>query len=92
MNLSHFAGEAGGAYDSGRNGVTNAFNSPFWYLDQMALFAAGGHKSFCRQTLVGGWYGLLNVTGFEPTPDYYSLLLWSRLMGPGVLSAQVWSG
>jgi heparanase 1 len=42
-------GESGGAYNSGRHGVTNAFNSPFWYLDQMAIFAAGGLKSYCRQ-------------------------------------------
>jgi hypothetical protein len=32
---------------------------------------------------------LLNLTGFEPTPDYYALLLFSRLMGQSVLSATV---
>lgn len=39
--------------------------------------------------MAGGFYSLLNITGFEPSPDYYSLLLWSRLMGPTVLSASV---
>jgi heparanase 1 len=30
-----WVGESGGASSSGRNNVTNAFNSGFWYLDQM---------------------------------------------------------
>jgi heparanase len=28
-------------------------------------------KSYCRQSLVGGNYGLLNTTTFQPNPDYY---------------------
>lgn len=79
----------GGAYNSGRNGVTNAFNSPFWYLDQMAIFSSHGFGSYCRQTLVGGFYSLLNITGFEPAPDYYALLTWSKVMGFGVLNTTV---
>ena len=114
--FSIWMGEGGGAYNSGRNGVTNTFWSGFWcvhppqpldctangalycnsraraggetffrYIDQMASFARHGHGSFCRQTLVGGNYGLLNTTTLQPQPDYYSLLLWSRVMGPSVL-------
>ncbi|KAK8950475.1 Heparanase-like protein 3 [Platanthera guangdongensis] len=44
-------------------------------------------KSYCRQSLIGGNYGLLNRDTFTPNPDYYSALLWHRLMGPKVLSA-----
>lgn len=29
---------------------------------------------------VGGWYGLLNHTDFRPNPDYFTHLLWKRLM------------
>lgn len=86
-NSRVWLGEAGGAYDSGRDNVTNAFNSGFWFLDQMALMAANGHAAYCRQALAGGFYSLLDLTTFEPHPDYYSLLLYSRLMGPRVLSA-----
>ncbi|KAM0026547.1 putative glycosidase [Helianthus debilis subsp. tardiflorus] len=43
-------------------------------------------KTYCRQTLIGGNYGLLNTTTLEPNPDYYSALLWHRLMGQKVLS------
>lgn len=55
------------------------------YIDQMASFARHGHGKYCRQTLVGGNYGLLNTTTLQPQPDYYSLLLWSRIMSPLVL-------
>ncbi|KAK4395884.1 Heparanase-like protein 1 [Sesamum angolense] len=40
------------------------------------------------QTLIGGFYGLLNQTTFVPNPDYYSALLWHRLMGKGVLAVK----
>ncbi|GAB2289156.1 hypothetical protein Dimus_023459 [Dionaea muscipula] len=81
-----WVGEAGGAYNSGRNGVTNAFVFSFWYLDQLGMAAKYDTKTYCRQTLVGGNYGLLNTTTFVPNPDYYSALLWHRLMGRKVLS------
>lgn len=51
--------------------VTDAFVFSFWYLDQLGMSSKYGTKSYCRQTLVGGNYGLLNTTTFEPNPDYY---------------------
>ncbi|GMI94760.1 glucuronidase 3 [Hibiscus trionum] len=81
-----WVGEAGGAYNSGHNLVTNAFVFSFWYLDQLGMASKYDTKTYCRQSLVGGNYGLLNTTNFEPNPDYYSALLWHRLMGRNVLS------
>ncbi|OAY53643.1 heparanase-like protein 3 [Manihot esculenta] len=81
-----WVGEAGGAYNSGHNQVTNAFVSSFWYLDQLGLSSSYDTKTHCRQTLIGGNYGLLNTTTFVPNPDYYSALLWHRLMGRNALS------
>ncbi|XP_077210369.1 heparanase-like protein 1 [Tasmannia lanceolata] len=83
---SPWIGESGGAYNSGGKDVSHSFLNSFWYLDQFGLTSAYGHKVFCRQTLIGGNYGLLNTTTFVPNPDYYSALLWHRLMGKGVLS------
>jgi heparanase 1 len=82
-------GETGGAYNSGHHLVTDAFVSGFWYLDNMATLAHHGHQGFCRQTLVGGNYGLLNTTTLSPNPDFYTALLWQRLMGRTVLNASV---
>ena len=82
-------GEAGGAYNSGRHLVTDAFHSSFWYLDGFGILSQKGHQTFCRQTLVGGNYGLLNTTTYEPNPDYYGLLLWQKLMGREVFHVNI---
>lgn len=58
-----------------------------WFLDQLALFAVNGHHAYCRQALVGGFYSLLDTSNYHPNPDYYNLLLWSKLMGTEVLKA-----
>ncbi|KAH7433427.1 hypothetical protein KP509_07G069000 [Ceratopteris richardii] len=84
-----WVGEAGGAYNSGHHLVTDAFVMSFWYLDQLGMAASYGTRSYCRQSLIGGNYGLLNTTTFAPNPDYYSALLWHRLMGANVLKTEV---
>ncbi|KAF8378766.1 hypothetical protein HHK36_030115 [Tetracentron sinense] len=83
---SPWIGESGGAYNSGGKDVSHTFVDSFWYLDQLGMTSTFEHKVFCRQTLIGGNYGLLNTTTFVPNPDYYSALLWHRLMGKNVLS------
>lgn len=81
-----WVGEAGGAYNSGHHLVSDSFVYSFWYLDQMGMSASYNTKTYCRQSLIGGNYGLLNTSNFIPNPDYYSALLWHRLMGRRVLS------
>ncbi|WOL20306.1 heparanase-like protein 3 [Canna indica] len=81
-----WVGEAGGAYNSGHHLVTDSFVFSFWYLDQLGMSARYDTKTYCRQSLIGGNYGLLNTTTYHPNPDYYSALLWHRLMGKHVLS------
>ncbi|XP_006403100.2 heparanase-like protein 3 isoform X2 [Eutrema salsugineum] len=76
-----WVGESGGAYNSGRNLVSNAFVYSFWYLDQLGMASIYDTKTYCRQSLIGGNYGLLNTTNFTPNPDYYSALIWRTLMG-----------
>ncbi|KAJ0615035.1 putative glycosidase [Helianthus annuus] len=83
---SSWIGESGGAYNSGGLHVSDTFVNSFWYLDQLAMAAKYHTEVYCRQSLIGGNYGLLNKTTFMPNPDYYSALLWHRLMGTGVLS------
>ncbi|KAJ3674287.1 hypothetical protein LUZ60_004903 [Juncus effusus] len=84
-----WVGEAGGAYNSGSKLVSNTFLNSFWYLDQLGLSSRYNTKAYCRQTLIGGNYGLLDTKTFVPNPDYYSALLWHRLMGRGVLSIDI---
>ncbi|KAH1203522.1 Heparanase-like protein 2 [Glycine max] len=68
---SAWVGEAGEAYNSGGNHVSNRFLNSFWYLDQLGIASCYSTKVYCRQTLIGGNYGLLNTTTFAPNPDYY---------------------
>ncbi|KAG5042417.1 hypothetical protein JHK87_006332 [Glycine soja] len=44
------------------------------YLDQLGIASSYNTKVYCRQTLIGGNYGLLNATTFAPNPDYYSFV------------------
>ncbi|KAK7274916.1 hypothetical protein RIF29_16017 [Crotalaria pallida] len=73
-----WVGESGGAYNSGGKDVSHTFANGFWSLGMASTF---DHKVYCRQTLFGGNYALLNTTSFIPTPDYYGALLWHQLMG-----------
>ncbi|CAL9049701.1 unnamed protein product [Musa banksii] len=82
---SPWIGESGGAYNSGGKNVSNAFVDGFWYLDQLGMASTYNHKVYCRQSLIGGNYCLLDTTTFVPNPDFYGALLWHQLMGPGVL-------
>ncbi|EDQ88010.1 uncharacterized protein MONBRDRAFT_26729 [Monosiga brevicollis MX1] len=77
-----WVGETAAAWHSGQSGTCNAFISGFWYLNQLGMLASTGHKAHCRQALVGGNYALVNQTNnFTPNPDYYTGLLYHRLMG-----------
>ncbi|PON68897.1 Glycoside hydrolase [Parasponia andersonii] len=117
---SAWVGESGGAYNSGGHDVSDTYVDSFWYLDQLGMAAKYNSKVYCRQSLIGGNYGLLDRKTFVPNPDYYRLdrhgiirystfyllmlsdiqtlvlfvfgsesaLLWSQLMGEGVLSVK----
>ncbi|KAG7358330.1 glycosyl hydrolase family 79 protein [Nitzschia inconspicua] len=76
----------------GPGNISRSFASSFSYMDTLGQLARLNHQVLSRQTLVGGKYELLRCsTGgqlgcdFEPHPDFYVALLWSRLMGRIVL-------
>eukprot|EP01052_Picozoa_sp_SAG31_P012457 SAG31_NODE_730_length_12505_cov_3.807109_1_plen_483_part_10 len=96
-----WVGEAGGAAGGGRPGLTDSYASGLWWLPALGEKALSGHSVYCRQDLVGGDYGLLhdnhpwNVATVDTAtaeqavltrPDYWTALLFKRLMGDGVLA------
>eukprot|EP00472_Partenskyella_glossopodia_P011337 CAMPEP_0197524016 /NCGR_PEP_ID=MMETSP1318-20131121/8805_1 /TAXON_ID=552666 /ORGANISM="Partenskyella glossopodia, Strain RCC365" /LENGTH=301 /DNA_ID=CAMNT_0043076859 /DNA_START=541 /DNA_END=1447 /DNA_ORIENTATION=+ len=99
-----WVGEAGGAYNSGRPGASDTFASSFWFNHNLGVLASSGYAAFCRQALVGGHYALLRtlqtsntkdtsyVGGLRPNPDFYSALLWRRLVGRGSLDVTIGGG
>jgi heparanase len=83
--LQMWMGEDGGAYNSGQNGTTNRYIAGFWSLNELGLFARAGFSGYCRQTLLGGNYGLLDKDTLLPNPDFFNYMLFKRLMGARVL-------
>lgn len=66
----------------------NNFADSFWYLDAMASKAAHGYSAFCRQDFIGIDYALVDAQYNTPLPDYYAHILWSTVMGTGVLATK----
>ena len=89
LPMGLWMGETGGASHSGRNTITNRFMSAFWYLDWLGTLSVNGHKSFCRQTLLGGNYGLLqNENGtIRANPDFWGATMFNSLMKGGIINA-----
>lgn len=85
-------GETGGAQCGGEPGITDRFASSLWWLDQLGNAARHGQKVVVRQTLTGSHYGLLDEDTLDPRPDYWSSLLWKRLMGERVLETRAEGG
>jgi len=79
------------------NGLCGRFGSMIWYADAMGAKAAAGYALFARQDLVGASYALVNtsapggapVGAFTPSPDYYLLYVWQRVVGAGVLAVEL---
>lgn len=78
-------GETGHAQCGGEPGLSDSFESGFWWLDQLGLLALTEQEVIIRQTLIGSDYGLLDHHTYQPRPDYWSSLLWKKLMGSKVL-------
>lgn len=81
---SLWVGETAMAWHSGRNGTTNTFLSGPWYITQLGTLAHT-HATQCRQTFYGGNYELVDKITLNPNPDWWTALLWKRLMGSRVL-------
>jgi heparanase len=79
-------GETAMAWHSGQNGTTNGYLSGPWFITQLG-YLASTHAFQCRQTLLGGNYELVDKWTLTPNPDYWTALLWKRVMGAGVLAA-----
>jgi heparanase len=73
----------------GGNPWASTFLDSFRYLIEHASVARRGVKVIMHNTLAASDYGLLDQNTFEPRPNYWATLLWSRLMGTTVLDSQI---
>jgi heparanase 1 len=81
-------GETSNAQCGGAHGISDAFVSSLWWLDELGQEAKRGTQVVVRQSLTGADYGLLSEPDLTPRPDYFASVLWHRLMGPKVLSVK----
>ena len=73
----------------GGNRWSSTFLDTFRYLDQLGRLAKAGVQVVMHNTLAASDYGLLDETTLTPRPNYWSALLWRRLMGTSVLDPGV---
>jgi heparanase 1 len=71
----------------GGNPWAAGFLDTFRYLDQLGRLARHGVSVVFHNTLAASEYGLLDQNTLMPRPNYWSALLWHRLMGSTVLDA-----
>ena len=81
-------GETGSAQCGGEPGVSDAFASGFWWVDELGQMARRGEPVVVRQSLSGSDYGLLDDVTLSPRPDYWVSVLWKRLMGTVALQVE----
>jgi heparanase 1 len=61
----------------------------FRYLNQLGLLSMRGVQSVMHNTLAASDYALIDEETLIPRPNYWSALLWRKMMGTTVLDAGV---
>ena len=82
-----WVGETSSTYGGGTANASASFVAGFMWLDKLALAARLNHSVVCRQVFGHARY---SAVGYDnvPNPDYYSALLWRRLVGRKVLEVE----
>ncbi|MFN7919402.1 MAG: hypothetical protein U0Q16_04855 [Bryobacteraceae bacterium] len=71
----------------GGNPWASTFIDSFRYLDQLGRLAKRGVQVVAHNTLAASDYALIDEETMTPRPNYWSALLWHKLMGTTVLDA-----
>jgi len=71
----------------GGNPWASTFIDSFRYLEQLGRLAKLGVQVVMHNTLAASDYALVDEQALEPRPNYWSAVLWRRLMGTTVLDA-----
>jgi len=86
-------------------GLSNTFASGFWFVNQLGIVAGEGFWQLYRQNVIGDDYSLAGDKSWAggppdhawpnrtkplvPNPDFFTALLWQRLMGHRVLESSL---
>jgi hypothetical protein len=77
--------ETGSAQCGGEKNNSDTFVDCFWWLDELGILSQT-HEVVVRQSLIGGDYGLIDDSTFEPNPDYWASYVFKKLVGKKVYS------
>ena len=79
--------ETSSTYGGGTANASASFVAGFMWLDKLALAARLNHSVVCRQVFGHASYAAVGYDNL-PNPDYFSALLWQRLVGGKVLAVE----
>lgn len=82
-------GEFGSSSGGGAKNLSDTYASGFLYLGTLGLASKLCHKVVIRQSLYGGFYGMLDVNTHAPLPDYWTSVLFKRLVGKQSLKVHI---
>ena len=71
----------------GGNPWASDFIDSFRYLNQLGTLAKRGVQVVIHNTLAASDYALIDESTLNPRPNYWSALLWRKMMGTTVLNA-----
>lgn len=79
------SGDAGGGGDT----WASTFMDVFRTLNELGGFSKLTNGIIFHNTLASSDYGFLDHSTFEPRPNYFAVLLWTRLMGNTVYESEI---
>ena len=80
-------GETGSASGGGAKGLSDSYVGGFLYLDKLGMTAQYGYQVVIRQSLYGGYYALIDYA-LDPLPDFWSAVIYKKVVGTRVLQIQ----
>ena len=80
-----WVGETSSTYGGGTSNASASFIAGYMWLDKLGIAARTGNTAVLRQTFGHSSYAVVGSDNL-PNPDYWTSLLWQRLIGTRVLS------
>lgn len=80
-------GETSSTYGGGTANASASFVAGFLWLDKLAIAARLQHSVVCRQVFGHAAYSAIGEDNM-PNPDYWTALLWKRLVSTRVLAVE----
>ena len=79
-----WVGETSSTYGGGTSNASASFIAGFMWLDKLGIAARWNQSVVCRQVFAHASYSVIGYDNI-PNPDYYTSVLWKRLVGSKVL-------